>query len=185
MTPNDLLTLDQRALRRVLEEGHPIDPRALDDTEYHGTALAMPAPIAAMTWTKFFKTFRRQPLSDHLVGWNCAAIQNALDEPWIRKERGGKLVTYWHYRVVETGDVHMPYNARQGLLIDYGLGGNPPWDPTSYTRDPLVAVNPGSVDLLLGVSFVAIGPLAIHTPTFFSLQRGKPLDYDAKSWRDG
>lgn len=175
-----LLASSRRELRERLEAGSPIDPAALDDTEYHGIALGNPAWVTKLSWLKFFKVFQRRA-DGRLVGWNAAAEQDGLDAPWTLRTRGGRPLTYWHYVVrAPQPDEPMPYNARQGLLIDYGPGENPLWDTIRWVRDPLVAVTPGSADLLLGVSYAAVGRLTLPTPTFFCLKRGGPLSHD---WR--
>lgn len=59
-------------------------------------------------------------------------------------------------------------------MIDYG----PPagrLDPMRFVKDPLVALNAGSVELLLGVSQVWLGPARVWTPTYFALVPGPPL----------
>lgn len=174
MTPEDLVRLDRRRLREVLEAGHPIDPTALDGLDYGGIALGNPAWVTRVSWLKFFKVFRRAP-DGRLVGWNMAATQDGLDAPWTPRLRAGAPVRYWNYTVRPAApDEPMPYAARQGLIIDYGLAHNPAWDTIRWVRDPLVAVNPGSTDLLLGVSYVALGGWTLHVPTFFCLCAPRP-----------
>lgn len=178
MNRDALLDLDRRALRRLLESGHPVDPSALDDTQYHGTSLGLPDVAVRLTWRKFFKTFRRLP-DGRLVGWNAKAIQDGVQQPWTLATRAGRPVTYWHYEARPAApDERMPYDARQGLIIDYALGHNPLWETIRFCKDPLVALHPDRVDLLLGVSYVRLGPLAVHTPTFFCLERGGPLTHE-------
>ena len=60
------------------------------------------------------------------------------------------------------------------LLIDYGQGGNPLYDPSRYLRDYLVRCVPGSDDLLLGKAYMAIGPWRMPA-SFFMLERHRPI----------
>lgn len=178
MNRDALVALSRRELRALLERGHPLDPAALDDTEYHGTALGNPAWVTRLSWLKFFKVFRRRA-DGRLVGWNAAAEQNGLAAPWVLRRRADRPITYWAYEVrAPRPDERTPYDTREGLIIDYALGDNPAWDTIRWMKDPLVAVHPGSPELLLGVSYLRVGPLAVHTPTFFCLERGGPLSHD-------
>lgn len=163
-TLDDLLELDRASLRRLLEQGHPIDAEALRDREFHGVSLGLPKLVERLTWKKFKKVFVGQ--GERLVGYNEAVERNALHEPWITRRRRDRPVRYGPFAVEPSDD--------GPLTIDYG----PPagrLDPMRLVRDPLVAVNPGSVELLLGVSLLAIGRGRVWTPTWFALVPGVPL----------
>ena len=68
------------------------------------------------------------------------------------------------------------------LLLDYGKGGNKPWDPMAAIRDYIVQVDPESPDLLLGKAYIALGPLRVHT-NYFILERHRRglTDYERRS----
>ena len=72
----------------------------------------------------------------------------------------------------------MPRGTYRGLLLDYGLGAMSAFDTLGVMRDPLVAVNEGSADLLLGWSFLDLGVVDVPTPSFFTLQYEAPLGAD-------
>ena len=93
------------------------------------------------------------------------------------KVRRGEPVTTWHYEVVPPEGVPMPRGFDRGLVIDYGRGKNPLLDTIRVTKDPLVAVEPGNSDLLLGVSYLALGTLCLETPTYFLLEREHRLEH--------
>lgn len=179
-TGSDLLGLDRRRLMRLLCDGHPIDPEALDDSEYRGVSLGLPGFIDRLTWKTFKKVFHRDPETGHLRGWNVRVRQTGLEPPFIPRQRRGQPDAWGHYRVVEGRRRPMPRPVGQGLLLDYGLGGNSALAfPVPALRDPLVALVPGSVELLLGWSYLELGPLRIPTPSFFSLERDGPLTHRA------
>ena len=151
-------------LARALRQGHPIEPTALDDSRYRGISLGLPRLIEALTWKTFEKTFHRDPSSGRLRGWNVRLEQTGWHEEPTPKRRRGQPFTFGHYLV------------REGhpLILDYGSRRNFRLDPTRLVRDPLVAVDEGSVDWLLGRSDLAGG---LKTPSYFLLERLGPLDF--------
>ena len=56
------------------------------------------------------------------------------------------------------------------LLLNYGRGGNKPYDPTRNLRDYVVQVDPANPDLYLGKAYYALGPARMPT-NFFILER--------------
>ncbi len=173
-----LLALGGAGLRAALEGGHPVAPEALDDSRYLGVSLGLPGFVDALLWKTFMKTFRRDPASGALRGWNVRLEQTGWEGPPVPKIRRGRPVTFGHYAVVPApqGTPRTPSGA---LLLDYGAGGNPALDPAGLLRDPVVALEAGGVDLLLGWTYAALGPLAVPTPSYFLLSRVGPLDHDA------
>ncbi|HEY5944403.1 MAG TPA: hypothetical protein VIV40_02885 [Kofleriaceae bacterium] len=162
----DVLAASRRELRALLESGHPIDAARLDDTVYRGISLGLPTWVERMTWKKFAKVFHRDPATCALRGWNMRVEQDGLDRPWRGRVRGGRPWTFGHFAVID---------ERDRLLLDYGVNR---WsDPIRTLRDPLVALHVDSVDLLLGGSYLEIGPARIPTPSYFLLERDRPLAY--------
>lgn len=176
---SELVHAPRAVLRERLAQGFPIDPAALDDSQYRGVSLGLPAFVERLTWKVFRKVFHRDPRG-HLRGWNVRLEQRGLDGPSVPKRRRGAPVTFGHYRVVNAADASLrcplPAGCDRGLLLDYGAGDNPRLDPTSLVRDPLVALRPDDPTLLLGWTFLEVGPRAIPTPSFFLLEREGPLD---------
>lgn len=177
MTRDDLLTMSRAELLELVRNGHPIDPRDLDDTEYAGISLGLPQVVEKLTWKKFKKTFHRDPLTGALRGWNVRIQQDSLDDPWVAMYRDGAPKTFGHYEVIDPAGVPMPTDCHGGLLIDYGRGRNRRFEPMNVARDPLVAVNPGSAQLLLGWSYVELGFARFGTPSFFSLEHDGALTH--------
>lgn len=160
VTAADLLDVPRKELARLLREGHAIDAAALDDRQYKGTSLGLPAWIEALTWKTFVKTFHRDPETGALRGWNVRLEQDGVDAPTRpRTTRTGDPKTFGHYTVID--------GPGPGLLIKYK--GSP-------LRDPLVALNPGDPSLLLGFSYLALG-VRVNTPSYFTLQADGPLQH--------
>lgn len=153
LSAGDVQAMDRPALRALLGAGHPIAPGALDDSSYHGTSLGLPGLVVKLTWKHFRKVFQRDPSTGALRGWNVRLKDD---------------VTFGHYGVVPLEGRTVPAPCGDGLLIDYGLGSH---GPLSLLRDPIVAVNAGSSDLLLGWTYVELGALRFGTPSFFTLER--------------
>ena len=172
MNRETLLAMRRRELARVLAGGHAIDPGALADTEYRGISLGLPRWVERLTWKTFQKTFHRDERTGELRGWNVRVEQRGLDAPTTALVRKGERFTFGHYRVVPL-PVVAPRGIRAGLLIDY----SPERGLMSRMRDPIVALDEGSVERLLGWSYLDLGPLRVPTPSFFLLEREGPLSH--------
>ncbi len=166
----ELLQASRRELKQRLAAGHRVDPSAIEGWVYRGTSLGLPRLVERLTWKTFQKAFWRDPLTGRLMGWNVRLEQDGLDAPSRPKLRGGAPVTTWFYEVLETP---------AGLVIDYARGPNPPLDLTRLVTDPLVSLEPGCADLLLGVS--RLGPF--DTPTWFMLERERRVDHVPEALR--
>jgi len=178
MTLAHTLRSESRAqLRARILGGHPVDPGALEGWAYRGTSLGLPRFVEKLTWKTFQKTFWREPASGRLLGWNVRLEQDGLEAPSRPKQKNGAPVTTWHYEVIEPKGVPMPTGFDRGLIIDYGRARNPLLDTIRVTKDPLVAVEPGNSDLLLGVSYLSLGGLCLETPTYFILEREHRLEH--------
>lgn len=175
----EFLSLSQSELADMLSSGHPIDPSALDDSEYRGVSLGLPGPIVALTWLTFRKTFHRDPRTQRLRGWNVRMEQNGLDGARVPRTKHGAPICFGHYEVRAARGCGSPIACEQGLLIDYGLGENGRLDPVRRARDPIVALEAGSVERLLGWTFLDLGIKRVRTPSFFLLEREGKLSHVA------
>ncbi len=164
-------------LRTRIVEGHPVDPASLEGWVFRGTALGLPRFVEKLTWKTFQKTFYRDPASGRLLGWNVRLHQHGIDAPSRPILKRGEPHTAWHYEVVAPSGVPMPRGFDRGLIIDYARGHNPFYETIRFAKDPLVAVEQGNPDLLLGVSYVALGPWCVETPTYFLLERERRIDH--------
>ncbi len=184
LTRGALLGMRKSDLLAAMQGGHPIDPAWLDDTEYRGTSLGLPEIVERLTWKTFKKVFHRDRATGHLRGWNVRLEQRGIDGPSVPMRRRGEMVTFGHYRVVPLQGRRTPAACGPGLLIDYGLGQNGRLDPVGLLRDPIVAVNAGDRDLLLGWSYLDLGAIQVGTPSFFALSYEGPLHGGVPARRD-
>jgi len=175
MNAGELINADRATLRDLLASGHRIDADAIAGWQYRGTSLGMPGFVDQLAWKTFVKAFHRDPGAALARGWNVRIRQTGLlgpIEPLLRK---GKPFTFGHFRVEDPRGYSMPAGTDRGLLLDYGQGGNPPLAPTNRLRDPIVALEAGSADLLLGWSYLDFGIVNVPTPSFFTLERFAPI----------
>ncbi len=179
-TIEEFLPLNTSRLAERLAQGYPIDSAALDDTEYRGISLGLHPLLEKLSWKTFKKTFHRDPKTGVLRGWNVRIEQDGIDAAEYRyKMKKGAPFTFGHYQVVSNADRPCPLPVSQGLLIDYGLGGNPFFDFSRLARDPLVALHKDSAEFLLGWSYLQVGPWQVKTPSYFLLIRDGALRHMA------
>lgn len=152
-----LLAARPSQLAALLAAGHPIDPLQLADYRYRGTSLGVPAWVERLTWKYFIKTFVRD--GDRVRGWNVRVDQDA---PWQPRLRGGAPIVFGHFAVVRDG-------AR--TVLDYSQPAPRTWSPLTHLRDPIVALDHGSADRLLGTSHLDIAGRWLATPSYFLLER--------------
>ncbi len=175
LTARDFWSLDRRALADRLNSGHHIDPHALDEKVYRGTSLGLPAIADRLLWKTFQKAFHRD--GEVLRGWNVRLEQDGVEaKSRPMRRRTGEARTFGHFLVRDVPGEAIPGGRCAGLLLDYGRGGQSALDPVSHLCDPIVAVEPGRTDLLLGWTFVKIGRLQVGTPSFFTLELDGPLE---------
>lgn len=172
-----LRSASRQELRAQITHGHSVDPEALEGFVYRGTSLGLPKLAEKLTWKTFQKTFYRDTTTGQLLGWNVRLHQDGIDAPSRPIVKDGRPVCVWHYEVIEPRGVAMPKDFDRGLIIDYSRAENPFFDTVRWVKDPLVALAPGNYDALLGVSYAVVGGVCVETPTYFTLEREKPIDY--------
>jgi hypothetical protein len=175
-TAKDFETLGKAALAEALLAGHPVDSEALDDSVYRGVSLGLPAFVDRLAWKTFAKVFHRDRARGVLRGWNLRVEQTGTAGDIVPKKKKGEDFHFGHFVVRPARRYRTPRLLRHALVLDYGLGGNPLLDPTCFVRDPIVAVNRGSADLLLGWTYLDVAGLRIGTPSYFTLERVGPLE---------
>lgn len=161
-----LRSMSAAELRGVLAAGHAIDPAALAGGDYLGTSLGLPGFIERLTWKIFRKVFR-EANDGAVTGYNVRLDQRTA-EPL--RTKSGAEVTFGPYAVVPLPSSGTPFRCRAGVLLDYGAK-HPALHPLARVRDPLVSLHEKNADLLLGATYLAVGPFDIATPSFFALER--------------
>ena len=175
-TLQDLMCMNGRQLHDVLLAGHPLDPSALEETQYLGVDLSLPGWARKLLWHTFRKTFHRDPESGVLRGWNVRMEQMGIDGARVPMTRRGVPMTFGHYRVADAGSYAFPRGYRGAHFLDYGAGGNTFFDLGRLGFTPLVAVNEGSQELLLGWEVFRFGPWMLPLPLYWALRLDGPLD---------
>lgn len=160
LTASDVAPLPLDALEDLLAKGHPVTPEELAGSVFFGVSLGLPALVERLTWKTFAKAFYVE--GSEIVGCNVRLEQTGLDGPLRpRRNARGEPVTF--------GPFVVRWRER-GVVLDYGAR-NPRFGPLAHVRDPLVAVNRGSTELLLGTSRLAVGWKELATPSWFTLER--------------
>jgi len=151
-----------RELELAFVRGETPDLESLVGWEFRGINHPAWAKLAGIK--KFVKGFFRTE-DGRVKGYNSPVEQNVLDGRWhVAPKRFG-------FYLVAPVDATARDNAYlHAVLLDYGRGGNKPWDPTRGLRDYLVQVDPSNPDLLLGKAYYAIGPVRVRS-NFFILER--------------
>jgi len=171
----DLLTMDRRQLQAIVARGHALDLDALAGSQYQGIDLSLPPLLNRLLWKTFRKTFHRDAETGALRGWNVRMEQTGIDGPQVPMRRpDGGVRAFGHYRVRSAGLLRFPHGWSGGHYLDYAGTGNSPGEALACT--PLVAVNAGSMDLLLGWEVLRVGPLLVPLPDYWALRREGPLD---------
>lgn len=165
--------------RRLLVEGRPVEPSLLADSRWRGVSLGLPPWLERATWTTFRKVFQEDASSGTLRGWNVRVHQDGVEAPTRARERRGRPWRFGHYVVVPSDGRGCPLPLVAGtVLLDYGRGANPAFDPTRLVRDPLVALRQDGT-LLLGWTYLELGAWRISTPSWFTLEREGALEHGA------
>ena len=172
-----LLHMSGDELFAIVQRGTPLDLDAMADTTYTGIDLSMPAWFHKLMWKSFRKTFHRDPVSGRIRGWNVKVEQTGWDAPPSAKVNGqGKPLTFGHYEVRPATGLTFPHRWQGGHYLDYRVAGNRALDfPANCGYCPLVAVNPGSSELLLGWEIFNVAGMQIPLRDFWLLKREGPL----------
>lgn len=175
-TLDDLMAMDARALHAVMLRAHPLDPDALAGRQYLGVDLSLPGWARKLLWHTFRKTFVRDEATGDLRGWNVRMAQHGVDGPREPlRDRRGEPVTFGHYRLRSAAG--MRFGDWSGAhFLDYGAAGNAWLDPARLGYTPLVAVNAGRSDLLLGWEVLRVAGALVRPPLYWALRDEGPVD---------
>ena len=177
LTLDNLLAMDRGELRKIMMKAHPIDLDSLDGSMYLGIDLCLPKIMNMILWKTFRKTFHRDPETRELRGWNVRMEQTGWDGPGTpMTDSKGNQISFGHYRVLPAEGLKFPGGWSGKDYLDYGTAGNLWYDVARFGYCPLVAVNEGSTELLLGWEIFKAGPLFLPLPDYWALKREGPLD---------
>jgi hypothetical protein len=143
------------------------DLDAIAGWEFRGINHPAWAKLAGIK--KFMKGFYKHE-DGRTMGYNCPVVQNVLDGRWYARPHDQAPKRFGFYTVAPVDATARDNAYLHAVLLDYGKGGNKPWDPTRQIRDYLVQVDPANPDLFLGKAYIALGPARVHT-NFFILER--------------
>lgn len=173
ITLADLMRMTRHQLHAIIERAYPLDLDALAEKQYLGVDLSLPPWVNRILWKTFRKTFHRDPETGLLRGWNYRMEQTGIDGPQVPKQRNGRNWSFAHYHVRSAAGLRFPRGWHGPHFLDYGGVGNPFGENLGYT--PLVAVNEGEMDLLLGWEVFKLGRLFLPLPDYWALRLDGPL----------
>jgi len=123
---------------------------------------------------KFIKGFSSELEHDGaIMGYNVPVRQNAPDQPWRAKPSDERPKRFGYYRLAPVDAAGREGLYPNAVILDYGQGKNPIYEPAKVIRDYLVQVDPDNPDLLLGKAYLAFGSVRVHS-NFFILERLGP-----------
>jgi hypothetical protein len=166
----DLVRRPRRELEETLLRGRMPELAQLSGWEFRG--MNTPPWARAVRIRKFIKGFEQRERGQ-VFGYNRPARQNRDDEPWLAEGR-----PFGWYRVTPVDATDRDNAYLHAALLDYGRGGNRPWDPSRGLRDYLVQVDGAGTDLYLGKACYALGPARVAV-SFFVLERLRQIE---SSW---
>jgi hypothetical protein len=178
ITLEQMLTMKSAELHGIMQRGEPLDVDALADTTYTGIDLSLPDFVHRLLWKSFRKTFHRDPVTGRLRGWNVKVEQTGWDTPPApKRDAKGRALTFGHYEVRSAAGVRFARGWQGGHYLDYRVAGNGVLDfPANAGFCPLVSVNAGSSELLLGWEIFNVAGLRIPLADYWVLKREGPLD---------
>lgn len=179
ITLDDLTQMNGDDLFEVMRRGFPLDFDAIADTTYTGIDLSMPALFHRLMWKSFRKTFHRDPVTGVLRGWNVKVEQTGWDTPPAPLRKGnGERITFGHYEVRAADALRFPKGWSGAHYLDYHVAGNTFLDLARVARCPVVTVNEGDSNLLLGWEVLHIAGVFVPIRDFWALKREGPLKPD-------
>lgn len=175
---DDLLTMSGAQLQQIMDRAHPFDPDELVGKQCTGTDLSMPKIGQKILWQTFRKTFVRDPEHGDVTGWNVRMEQRGIHGAQVPlRKKDGSLKTFAHYRLRPAAGIAWPRGWHGEQFLDYSIAGNNALEGLAYT--PVVAVNEGSSDLILGWEIFKVGGKLIDPHMYWAIKPDGPLDHTA------
>ena len=167
-----LINSGERDLEYVLRNGVTPPVEGLVGYEFKGYNL--PFITRVLGFRKFKKGFflgaGQSVEKGEISGYNVEVVQNRLEDPWIAEPSDANPKRHSFYLAYRVRPSEVDDFYPNALLLNYGLGGNPAWNPAGLLRDYLVQVDPQNPDLLLGKAYFALGSFRMF-PSFFVIER--------------
>lgn len=168
----EMLTMSKQQVKEVFQRGFPIPIEDIGNSQYLGVDLGMPEWFHKLAWKTFRKTFYKDPDTGIIRGWNVKVEQTGYNFPLIPKKNSkGEELSFGHYHLLPAKGKKFPEGWEGENYLDYGVAGNPPLDVAALGYCPLVAVNEGSADLLLGWEVFKIGNLFVPLNDYWVLKK--------------
>ncbi len=172
---DDLLDLSSRELHAIMDAAHPIDPEAMAGRQYLGTDLSMPPLGHKLLWQTFRKAFVLDEEHGDVRGWNVRMEQRGIHGPQVpQRRKDGLPKAFAHYRVRSAAGIRWPRGWHGAHYLDYSIAGNPFIEGLAFT--PVVAVNEGRCDLVLGWELFKIGRRFVAPPMYWAIRDDGPVD---------
>ncbi len=161
-------------LEQIFMRGTALDLRQTSGWQYKGSNVSFVSLILRIR--KFIKVFRPETTAapDVIDGYNFWARQNGrLDRPWEPSSPN----RHGFYKVYRVQPNEQDNKFPHAMLINYGLGNNPWYNPSRFLRDYIVQVYPDNPCLLIGGAFFALGSMRIFGG-YFVMERLRKADKD-------
>jgi hypothetical protein len=155
----ELETVFQRGTTPVLDE--------LLGWEYRGINRAPIDAVPRLAGIKKFCKGMFRARDGRAMGYNCPVVQNVLDGRWRTTPSDDAPRRFGFYELTAVDATARDNHYLHALLLDYGKGDNPLWDPSRQLRDYLVQLDG---DLFLGKAYYAAGPVRLAL-SYFILER--------------
>lgn len=159
-------------LERAVVRGATPEVDALVGWEFRGinaTPQGAP-PIARLAGIQKFVKGMFRAEDGQAMGYNIPVVQNVLDGRWLTRPSEAEPKRFGFYAIEPVDPTSRDNAYLHALLLDYGKGGNRPWDVARGLRDYLVQVDPADPDLFLGKAYAAVGPARVAVG-YFILER--------------
>lgn len=164
---------DTGSLERLMREGSAPDRDSIAGFAFRGYNVSLSTEIIRVR--KFFKCFEWDAANPkRLIGYNLVVKQNGIDNPWLEKMRRGEPIRQGCYEAYPVRSSERDNKYPHALLLNYGAGDNPAYEPAQLLRDYLVQVSAENPDLLLGKAYGSLGPIRLPMG-FFVLERHHSL----------
>lgn len=172
----EMVNMKPAQVAEVFRNGYPIKTEDLPNTQYLGIDLTGPGWFHKFFWKTFRKTFYKDPETGVLRGWNVKLEQTGWQNRTIaKKDSKGNELAFGHYHVCSAKGKKFPHGWQGADYLDYGIAGNAFFDVAQLGYCPIVAVNEGSTELLLGWEVFKIGGLFIPLSDYWLLKRDGAL----------